>query len=275
MSKLHLHAEWPLTVAQHLILAPKKSFGQNFLINEAICARIVESFMQAEPTGRILEIGPGKGALTRYLSDHPADSFKAVEADRTMAEHLINNEVLQSGQLIQGDFLKLPLERVFDKQPFSVIGNFPYNISSQILFRIDKYKDLIPLTVGMFQKEVAERIVAREGSKTYGVTSVLLGAAYDSSILFHVKPGNFFPVPKVTSSVVMLQRKGDYSMPCDPKLFRSVVKSSFGQRRKMLRNSLKSFITDPGFFDKIVMTKRPEQLSIEEFYTLTNQIQEQ
>lgn len=235
----------------------------------------MEAFKEEEPTGRILEVGPGKGALTRHFSELAENEFKAVEADRSMADYLLANDIVKPGQLIRGDFLKLALDGVFQNQQFSVIGNFPYNISSQILFRIDKYKDLVPLTVGMFQKEVAERIVASEGSKTYGVTSVLLGASFDATILFHVKPGNFFPVPKVTSSVVMMKRKPDYSMPCDYKLFRSVVKASFGQRRKMLRNSLKPFIKETAFLEKEIMKKRPEQLSIEEFYTLTNQIQEQ
>ena len=258
-----------------LELKAKKSFGQNFLINDVICKRIVESFLEHESTGRILEVGPGKGALTRFLVQANNVQIKAVEADRVMADHLVQNGVIDDESIIRGDFLKLLLEKIFDGREFSVVGNFPYNISSQILFRVDKYKDLVPLVVGMFQKEVAERIVSKEGNKVYGVISVLLGASFDSKILFNVKPGNFFPVPKVTSSVVILRRKENYLIPCDKGLFRSLVKAAFGQRRKMLRNSIKSFVRDPDLLKSEVMTKRPEQLGLEDFYTLTNQIEQQ
>lgn len=254
---------------------PKKSYGQNFLINDDISEKIVVSFLEKETTGNVLEIGPGKGALTRFLRLNKDIEFKAIEADERMGFHLIKNNLVTEENLIIGDFLKKPLDQIFDGQAFSIIGNFPYNISSQILFRVDKYKDLVPLVVGMFQREVAERIASKEGNKKYGVITVLLGTTFDVEILFNVKPGNFFPVPKVNSSVISMIRKADYEMPCDPVLFRSIVKMSFGQRRKMLRNSIKSLVRDMSLFDREVMTNRPEQLSIEDFYNLTTLLEHQ
>ncbi len=221
----------------------------------------------------MLEVGPGKGALTKYITNYEDVKFKAVEADKNMSSYLLSNGIISGTQLINKDFLKMSLDRIFEGEQFSVIGNFPYNISSQILFRIEKYKDLVPLVVGMFQKEVAQRITSPEGSKSYGVISVLLGTAFDSKILFHVKPGNFFPVPKVTSSVIMLERKEDFHLSCNPGLFKSIVKASFGQRRKMLRNSLKPFLKDSDLLSLKIMEKRPEQLSIDDFCSLTDQIE--
>lgn len=223
----------------------------------------------------ILEIGPGKGALTKYLLKEKELNFKAVEADRDMVQYLSENYGVTEDQLIQEDFLKLPLDKVFEKEQFSIVGNFPYNISSQILFRIDKYKDLVPMMIGMFQKEVAERVVSKEGSKVYGVTSVLLQASYDATMLFHVSPGSFFPVPKVTSSVIMLKRKENYVLPCNEKLFKAVVKASFNQRRKMLRNSVKPFVKTEEVLSHEYMKRRPEQMSLEDYFELTNIIENQ
>jgi len=254
---------------------PKKSYGQNFLINESISERIVSAALEYRTNDNLLEVGPGKGALTKYLVKKPNLNFKAVEADWDMVHHLQQHLGLGEDQLIQEDFLKLPLERVFDKEEYTVIGNFPYNISSQILFRIDKYKDKVPVVIGMFQKEVAERIAAGPGSKIYGVTSVLLQASYETKIIMKVSPGSFFPAPKVHSAVLYLKRKENYTLPCSSALFRTVVKSTFNQRRKMLRNTLKPLIKNEALFQEEIMTKRPEQLSLEDFIQLTNTIDTQ
>lgn len=259
----------------NLRLKPKKSYGQNFLINEAICQKIAEAFLAANPCKNVLEVGPGKGALTKYLLASKDIKFRAVEADWDMVQYLLQNHDINGDQLIREDFLKLPLDKVFEKEPFSIVGNFPYNISSQILFRIDKYKDIVPFMVGMFQKEVAERIVSKEGTKVYGVTSVLIQASYDAKLLFHVSPGSFFPAPKVTSSVIMLRRKKDYALPCNEKLFKAIVKGSFNQRRKMLRNSIKPFLNEDDLIDHHFMTRRPEQMSLEDYFELTNLIENQ
>jgi len=206
-------------------LRPKKSYGQNFLINESISERIVESAVGSMTNNNLLEVGPGKGALTKYLVQKPNINFKAVEADWDMVHHLQQTLGMSEKQLIQEDFLKLPLEKVFDKEQYTIVGNFPYNISSQILFRVEKYKDLVPAVIGMFQKEVAERIAAGPGSKTYGVISVLLQASYDPKIIMKVSPGSFFPAPKVQSAVLYLKRKENYTLPCSRALFKTVVKT--------------------------------------------------
>jgi len=256
-------------------LRPKKSYGQNFLINESVSQRIVESILSLRQGDNILEVGPGKGALTKYLVKEPSINFKAVEADWDMVHHLQQHLHMSEEQLIQKDFLKLPLEQVFDQTSYNVVGNFPYNISSQILFKVEKYKDLVPVVIGMFQKEVAERIAAGPGSKTYGVISVLLQARYDAKILFKVSPGSFFPAPKVTSAILYLKRKENYTLDCSEALFRTVVKSSFNQRRKMIRNTLKPLIKDEAIFSHELMEQRPEQLSLDQFIHLTNIIDRQ
>jgi len=256
-------------------LRPKKSYGQNFLINESVSERIVSEMMNRKVGNNLLEVGPGKGALTKYLLPQAGLNFKAVEADWDMVHYLQQEYDMSEDQLIQKDFLKLPLETVFDKEQYNVIGNFPYNISSQILFKVEKYRDLVPVVIGMFQKEVAERIASGPGSKVYGVISVLLQASYDAKVLFKVSPGSFFPAPKVTSAILLLERKRDYQIPCDRKLFRAVVKGAFGQRRKMLRNTLKPFIKEGSLINHEMMSLRPEQLSLEDFITLTNIIHNQ
>ena len=257
------------------VLRPKKSYGQNFLINESISQRIVDEMLARRHGNNMLEVGPGKGALTKYLLKQKDLIFKAVEADWDMVHYLQQEYSLDESQLIQKDFLKFPLEKAFGGEEYNVIGNFPYNISSQILFRIDKYKDCVPLVIGMFQKEVAERIASGPGSKVYGVTSVLLQASYHAKVLFTVSPGSFFPAPKVTSAILLLERKEDYTISCDRSLFKTIVKSSFGKRRKMLRNTLKPLIKDEALFNLDIMTKRPEHLSLEDFIELTNTIDNQ
>ena len=257
------------------MVKPKKSYGQNFLINESICERIVQGFTQNNTCKNVLEVGPGKGALTKYLIDNKDINFKAVEADWDMFNYLLDHYDINGDQLIREDILKIPLDKVFNKEQFGVIGNFPYNISSQILFRVNKYKDLIPIMVGMFQKEVAERIVSSSGTKVYGILSVLIQASFDAEMLFYVKPGSFFPAPKVTSAVIILKRKENYQLPCNEKLFKSVVKASFNQRRKMLRNSVKPLITNEELFQHEYMTRRPEQMTVDDYFTLTNLIEKQ
>ena len=256
-------------------MRPKKSFSQNFLVNDTICKQIVWNFQEQLQGKNVLEVGPGKGALTKYLAQDHGSSFKVVEADADMVQYLLENQILSPEQIVHKDFLKLNLSKIFDQEEFSIIGNFPYNISTQILFKVYDYKEFVPMVVGMFQREVAERIVSDKGSKIYGVTSVLLQSIYEAKLLFHVKPGSFFPPPKVTSSVLLLKRKEDYTIPCNPSLFRTVVKASFNQRRKMIRNSLKAHIRNPELLESEFMDKRPEQLSIEDYYTLTNSIENQ
>ncbi|MCL4118367.1 UNVERIFIED_CONTAM: hypothetical protein GTU68_019601, partial [Idotea baltica] len=256
------------------VVRAKKSFGQNFLIDESVCRHIVDRFVEDNPCDQVLEVGPGRGAITKYLLQQDVFTFKAVEADRDMVHHLQQTFGLGPDQLIQEDFLKLPLDQVYDSD-YAVIGNFPYNISSQILFRVDKYKEQIPFVLGMFQLEVAKRLASGPGSKVYGVVSVLLQAAYDIELLFEVPPDSFKPAPKVTSAIISLTRKENYHIPCDPKLFRSIVKGSFNQRRKMLRNTLKPWIKNLALLDSPIMKERPEQLGLEDFYELTNIISNQ
>lgn len=248
----------------------KKSYGQHFLINEPITEKISESLTLIKDYPRVLEIGPGKGVLTKYLFNKECD-FKAVDADRDMIEYLNNHYPDKQETFIQDDCLKLNFYELFDKQEFLVIGNFPYNISSQIVFKILSNHHLVPEMVGMFQKEMADRIIAPSGSKTYGVISVLTQALYVTKRLFNIAPGSFNPPPKVNSSVIRLVRK-DGELDCNYKKLRTVVKLAFSQRRKMMRNTLKSIITDPELLTLPIFTERPEQLDLEQFVELTNLI---
>jgi len=252
----------------------KKSYGQHFLINESLAGSIVKKALAVDPDLPILEVGPGKGVLTKYLIESGRE-WKAVEADRDMIAYLSNNYDIAEGQLISADFLKVKLEEVFNGKPFILLGNFPYNISSQIIFRAMKYQDLIPSVIGMFQKEVADRIIAPHGSKTYGAISVLNQVYYTGKTIFKVSPGSFNPPPKVQSSVIHLTRQ--LSLPESVKLstFRTVVKSAFGQRRKMLRNTLKPFIKETSLLESGLFSKRPEQLSVQDYIQLTIDIQNQ
>lgn len=252
----------------------KKSFGQHFLNNDHIAQNIVDSLTDELHVDNILEVGPGKGVLTDHLL---AKDFKlkVVEADVDMVKFLTATKPNLEDNIIFKDFLKCPLDQVFDGQEFGLIGNYPYNISSQILFKMVKYRNYVPLMVGMFQKEVADRVVSKHGSKVYGVVSVLIQAYYDCEYLFTVNPESFDPPPKVMSAVIRLKRKDQHNLPCDEGLFKSIVKISFGQRRKMLRNSMKQFIKDPALLEDPIFTSRPEQLSLEDFVTLTNKIESQ
>jgi 16S rRNA (adenine1518-N6/adenine1519-N6)-dimethyltransferase len=246
----------------------KKSYGQHFLIDESVASKIANSLIKSEGLKNVLEIGPGKGVLTKYLKEHDTN-LHVVEADQDMVDYLIRNNIVVESQVTFLDFLKLNLSRVFDGQQFYLIGNYPYNISSQILFKMINSKELVPEMVGMFQKEVADRVVAPPGSKTYGVISVLVQAYYDGVTIIDVGPNAFSPPPKVNSSVIRLTRRENYELPCDDRLFRQVVKTSFNQRRKMLRSTLKPLFGDDSLADDPFYTQRPEQLGVKEFIEIT------
>ena len=248
----------------------KKSFGQHFLNQESIAFDIAQGISASKPTDCVVEIGPGQGVLTKYLLEKPY-RLLCVEADKDMVKYLKHNYPQLEGNLILQDVLKVRFEEHFDDQ-FYVIGNFPYNISSQILFQVLKYRDRVPEMVGMFQKEVSDRVVAPPGSRTYGVTSVLMQAFYHGETLFDVDKSCFTPPPKVQSSVIKLTRKENQDLGVDFGLFKSIVKTSFGQRRKMLRNTMKSFLKDSDFLKDPSLERRPEQLSVEDFVALTKEV---
>ncbi len=254
----------------------KKSFGQHFLTNEDIARRIADSLQLANGPSNVLEVGPGKGMLTKYLLEKDF-SLKCVEADSDMVDYLNANYPALHGKIISEDFLKLSLDTVFSTgasngEPFCIIGNFPYNISSQIVFKMVEHRSLVPQLVGMFQKEMAERIIAPSGGKDYGVISVLTQAFYDGKYLFSVGNRNFNPPPKVLSGVIRLQRKTT-ALGCDEAMFRKVVKQAFSQRRKMLRNTMKPFFEQrPEVLEEAFFTQRPEVLSVSEFVGLTNRV---
>lgn len=251
----------------------KKSYGQHFLNNEELSARIANSLLLTDTYEKVLEIGPGKGMLTKYLLKQKFE-LVVVEADRDMISYLQQNYPQLSGQIISDDFLKVDLELFFQKKSFGLIGNYPYNISSQILFKMLEYKEQIPEMVGMFQKEVAERVVSGPGSKVYGVISVLIQAYYEGTYLFTVDRSNFTPPPKVQSAVIRLTRKEDQNLGCDYSLFRRVVKQAFSQRRKMLRNTMKAFIGGDELLNDDFFNQRPEKLSVAEFVQLSLWIKE-
>ena len=246
---------------------PKKFLGQHFLTDLSVAQRIAETIS----AGRVLEIGPGMGVLTQYLLKNKDIDLTAIELDRESVAYL--QEWYPELHLIEGDFLKLDLAELYPEGEFCVIGNYPYNISSQIFFKVLEYKDRIPICSGMIQKEVAERIASKPGKKAYGILSVLLQAYYDIEYLFTVNENVFAPPPKVKSAVVRLTRNRRQELGCDEQLFKQVVKTAFNQRRKQMRNSLMSLVgKDNPLLSDPVFTKRPEQLSVEEFIQLTNLI---
>lgn len=251
----------------------KKSFGQHFLKEESISQRIAQSLIHLEKYQHILEVGPGMGMLTKYLLQIPDHQLAVVEADTDMVDYLKEHYAQLSGHIISDDFLKVNLQEYFKEEQFAIIGNFPYNISSQIMIKALDNRDNVPEIVGMFQKEVAERIAAGPGNKEYGVLSVLMQAYYDIKYLFTVKPGSFNPPPKVMSGVIALERKENYkALGCNDQLFRTLVKAAFNQRRKMLRNSLKPFLPKEIIEADSFYEFRPEQLSVQQFVFLTNQV---
>jgi 16S rRNA (adenine1518-N6/adenine1519-N6)-dimethyltransferase len=248
----------------------KKHLGQHFLKDESIAAKIAAS-LSFSGYDKILEIGPGMGVLTKYLLEKPTETY-VIEIDRESVIYLNENYPQLAGKIISEDFLKYDLGAVFGKEPFAIIGNFPYNISTQIVFKTLAMRDQIPEFSGMFQKEVAERICEKKGSKTYGILSVLTQAFYEAEYLFTVSEHVFSPPPKVKSGVLRLRRKEEYHLPCDEKLFFAVVKTAFNQRRKTLRNSLKTYQLSDNLKEDSIFDLRPEQLSVEQFVALTQKI---
>ena len=247
-------------------MKPKRKFGQNFLTDDNIAKDIV-SFLSDSKTKTIIEIGPGKGILTKYLLKISHKEIKFVEIDEECVSYLKNKYPNIEKHLINDDFLNINLNLF--KQPLSIIGNFPYNISSQILFKIYENKNIVNEMIGMFQLEVAERICSNYGTKKYGILSVLIQAFFEVKMMKKIKPNSFLPIPKVDSAVIKISKKTD-TINCDEILFKKIVKQSFGQRRKTLRNSLKIFNITGIKKEDTIFAKRPEQLSVSDFIYLTN-----
>jgi 16S rRNA (adenine1518-N6/adenine1519-N6)-dimethyltransferase len=249
----------------------KKHLGQHFLKDENIAKAIADT-LSLQGYNEVLEIGPGMGVLTKYLLEKDTTVF-VIEIDTESVAYLEANYPKLHGKIIPKDFLKYNINEVFEGKPFAIIGNFPYNISSQIVFRALELRHQIPEFSGMFQKEVAERICEKKGSKTYGILSVLVQAFYDAEYLFTVSEQVFNPPPKVKSGVLRLRRKENFGLPCSEKLFFTVVKTAFGQRRKTLRNSLKTLNLSDNLREDTIFDLRPEQLSVEQFIGLTQKIE--
>ena len=262
---------------------PKKNLGQHFLTDLSIAKRIADT-VDACPDIPVLEVGPGMGVMTQYLVEKPRP-FKVVEIDRESVEYLkqtlFKEELSANGQrstsIIEGDFLRMDLRQLFAGQQFVLTGNYPYDISSQIFFKMLENRDLIPCCTGMIQREVALRIASEPGNKAYGILSVLIQAWYDVEYLFTVEPSVFNPPPKVQSAVIRMTRNKVQHLNCDEDLFKKVVKTAFNQRRKMLRVSLRPLFNSTnsapeGFFEHEIMTKRPEQLTVMQFVDLTNMV---
>ncbi len=251
----------------------KKNLGQHFLKDKNIALKIVDN-LQATNVKKVLEIGPGMGVLTQFLLQKNNYETTVVEIDRESVEYLKVHYPDLKDRILSEDFLKMNLS-LFSKEPFAVIGNFPYNISSQIFFKVLEYRDQVPEVVGMIQKEVAERLSTGPGSKTYGILSVLLQAFYTVEYLFTVNENVFVPPPRVKSAVIRLVRNETKRLECDEALFFKVVKVAFNQRRKTLRNSVKVFLRDPALKEDEIFSKRPEQLSVSDFVRLTRLIENQ
>jgi 16S rRNA (adenine1518-N6/adenine1519-N6)-dimethyltransferase len=259
----------------------KKHLGQHFLTDESIAKDIADA-LSGDGYDDVLEIGPGMGVLTKYLLPKKA-KVTVMELDRESVAYLNDTFPLENIKLdtstehfniIEGDFLKKSIQNIFNKKQVAIIGNFPYNISTQIVFKAIENREYVTEFAGMFQKEVAKRIAEKKGSKVYGILSVLTQAFFDVEYLFTVPPTVFNPPPKVDSGVIRLVRKKDFSLPVDEKLFFRVVKAAFNQRRKMLRSSLKSFNLSDSLKEEPFFTKRPEQLSVNEFIELTKKLAE-
>ena len=248
----------------------KKYLGQHFLKDEEIAEKIADT-LSLNGYKNILEIGPGMGVLTKYLLKKPVTTY-VCEIDPESVTYLLAHYLQLSDKIIEKDVLKYDLTQTFQQEPFAIIGNFPYNISTQIVFKTLEMRDQIPEFSGMFQKEVAQRICSPHGNKTYGILSVLTQAFYEAEYLFTVPPEVFDPPPKVNSGVMRLTRKENYTLPCDEKLFFRVVKTGFQQRRKTLRNSLKTFNLSDNLKEDTIFGLRPEQLSVQRFIELTVKI---
>ncbi len=259
----------------------KKHLGQHFLKDEKIAQDIADT-LSLDGYKNVIEIGPGTGVLTKYLLQKDID-LVAMDLDEESIVYLNHSFPLEHHKLMQregsfkvleADFLKYDLTTIFGEEQFAITGNFPYNISTQIVFKMLEMKEQIPEFTGMFQKEVAQRICEKEGSKAYGILSVLAQAYYDAEYLFTVHPEVFDPPPKVQSGVLRLTRKKDLTLKCDEKLFYKVVKTAFNQRRKTLRNSLKTFELSDNLKEDAIFDKRPEQLSVTDFIALTKKIED-
>ncbi len=252
---------------------PKKALGQHFLTDLSIAERIA-STLDKRPDLPVLEIGPGMGVLTRFLLEKGHD-LMVVEIDNESVEYLSENFAALEGRILADDFLKMDLEDLFGGRDFALIGNYPYNISSQIFFRVLEVKDRVKVCSGMLQREVAERLAAAPGTKARGILSVLLQSWYDVEYLFTVSETVFNPPPKVKSGVIRMTRNEVTDLGCDPVLFKTVVKTTFGQRRKTIRNSVKSLL-GPGqtLPENGLLQMRPEQLSVQQFIDLTNLVAE-
>jgi len=255
-----------------MIVKPKKNLGQHFLTDLNIAKDIV-THLKATHLNKVLEIGPGMGVLTNFLLENTDYETSVIEIDHESVEYLHKHFPQLRDRIIEGDFLRIDLAEKISDKPFALIGNLPYNISSQIFFKVLENKELVPEIVCMLQKEVAKRIASGPGSKVYGILSVFLQAWYNVEYLIDVPPHVFDPPPKVQSSVIRLTANGRTELGCNEKLFFKVVKQAFNQRRKMLRNSIKGFSPRTEELDPVLLTRRPEQLSVAEFIDLTNNIE--
>jgi len=254
------------------MVRPKKFLGQHFLKDKGIALRIVESLVLSKNMHHVVEIGPGTGVLTQYLTTNKQIDLTVVEIDRESVAYLNEHYPMLKDRIVSADFLKLELDKAFATD-LIIIGNFPYNISSQIFFKILDHRNQVSQVVCMIQKEVADRIAEKEGSKTYGILSVLLQTFYDIEYLFKVPPGVFFPPPKVMSAVIRLIRNKRDRLACSESLYKTVVKQAFQNRRKTLRNALKILNLPPLIYKLDIMDKRAEQLSVEQFISLTTEIE--
>ncbi len=248
----------------------KKHLGQHFLHDENTARKIADT-LSCSGYEDVLEIGPGMGVLTKYLLEKNVN-VHVIEIDSESVQYLEANYPQLHGKILSADFLKHDISKIFDGRQFAIIGNFPYNISSQIVFRTLEFRSRIPEFSGMFQKEVAERICEKKGSKTYGILSVLVQAFYDAEYLFTVSETVFNPPPKVKSGVLRFRRKENFTLPCNEKLFFTVVKTAFQQRRKTLRNSLKTLNMSDNLREDAIFDLRPEQLDVDQFIAITQKI---
>lgn len=256
------------------VVRPKKALGQHFLHDQHTAAKIVDGLrLPDNGTLQLLEIGPGMGVLTRLLINRVEIDLSVIEIDRDSVAYLKEHKLVRDERIIEGDFLKADLSGIFSGN-FTIIGNFPYNISSQIFFRVLDFRQRIDQVVCMLQKEVAERIASKHGSKVYGILSVLIQAYYDIEMLFKVSPGVFTPPPKVMSAVIRLTRNKRVKLTCDERLFVQVVKQGFNNRRKTLRNALKNLNLPAVVSSRPIMDKRAEQLTVDDFIHLARLIEE-
>ena len=253
-------------MAKHQHIHLNKALGQHFLTDQVVLQEIFEAIEAHCDDLPLLEVGPGAGALSNLLK-HKSE-YKLVEYDKRWAEHLSETYLALRGKIINQDFLQMNMDEAFEK-PFAVVGNFPYNISSQIVFKIIDHNDRVPVMLGMFQKEMAERICAKEGSKTYGIISLLTQLFYETEYLFDVNPDAFNPPPKVVSGVMVMKRRTkDYEV--NPSFFKAIVKIAFNQRRKTMRNSLKQFLQNDDIKALDIFDLKPEQVSLHAFINLSN-----